>query len=74
MMKEPERKNNGTRRIEIGHKHERERQGDEGRGQRLAEDCYIDLFLNHLVIPYSGAYEFATLTEGSQPMPALRTS
>ena len=32
----------------------RERQGEEGFGQRLVEDCYIDLSLTHVVLPYSG--------------------
>ena len=44
----------------------RQRQGDEGRWHRLSEECYIDLFLTHVVIPYSGLYVFASLTRGSQ--------
>ena len=35
---------------------EEERQGGERRGHRLAEDGYIDLFLTHFVISYSGLY------------------
>ena len=31
------------------------------------EECYIDLFLTHVVIPYSGPYVFASSTRGSQP-------
>ena len=46
---------------------ERHRQGDEGRGRRLAEDCYIEPFLNDVVIPYSGPYLFASLTRSSKP-------
>ena len=33
----------------------------------MAEDCYIDLFLTHVVIRYWGPYFFASLTRGSQP-------
>ena len=46
---------------------QRQRKGDEGCGHRLAEDYYIDLFLTHIVIPYSGPYVFVSLTRGSQP-------
>ena len=46
---------------------ERQRQGDEWRGHRLAEDGYIDPFSTNIVIPYSGPYVFPSLTEGSQP-------
>ena len=41
---------------------DRQRQGDEGQEHKLAEDCYIYLFLIHFVILYSGPYDFASLT------------
>ena len=34
---------------------EREREEDVGRRLRLAEDCYIDSFVTHVMIPCSGS-------------------
>ena len=44
---------------------ERQRRGDDGR--RLAENCYIDLFLTDVVLSYSETYVLASLTRDSQP-------
>ena len=46
---------------------ERQGDGDRQRNQLVenSEDCYIDLFLTHIVIPYSGPYVFASLLIGT---------
>ena len=45
---------------------DKERQRDEIRGHKPVKDCYIDVFLTHVVIPYSEPYVLASLTRGSQ--------
>ena len=40
---------------------------DKRQGHSLAEAGYIDLFLTHVVIPYSGPYVSASLTRSSRP-------
>ena len=56
-----------SRKGRIWHKSEKDwqRLWEEGRRHRLAEHCYIDSFLTQIVIPYSGAYIFASLTRSS---------
>ena len=53
------------KRFEIVSERVRQRDKDEGLGQRLAEDCYIDTFLFHVVSLCSGSYFFASLSRGS---------
>ena len=47
---------------------DREKETDGWLRHRLADskDFYIDLFLTHIVIPYSSPYEAASLSEGSR--------
>ena len=55
-------------RVDIGISvRETQRQRDQRHRHRLAEVCYIDPFLTHIVIPCSGPYIFASLVRGSQP-------
>ena len=48
-----------------------QRPWDKRRGHRLAEDCYIELFLTHVIIPYSVPYTLASLTKTSQTWPTV---
>ena len=52
---------------ERGRERERERESCERRGHRLTEECYIELFLIQVLIPYSGPYPLDSLTWVSQP-------
>ena len=53
---------------------DRETDRKEGLEQRLAEDCYIKYFLNHVVILYSRSYVIPSLTRCSQPGPGCHPS